>query len=208
MKTQEKASRDELLARAAQEDATPEESLTPEQLKRKRDRDKKRKQRDGERKEKAASRTVTEREWWDGNRSTLSFKELTAMQAQDQRVNDLLDSMELAGEDPDFLNVEEITADLLAFVKEHGATHLGYVSKNDLPPGWPSRQYWRDADLMDKLTAENSQTEQYVRYGLLAALPDWRVVQFLTEKAGWTWQQAAAELVGYYLDRLNFVRHR
>jgi hypothetical protein len=209
MKTQEKASRDELLARAAQEGATPEESLTPEQSKRKRDREKKRKERDSKRKEKAASTARDEREWWNGNRETLKPEELAAMQAQHERVHDLLDWMELCGhenEGLDFVSVEEITADVVAFVKEHGVVHLGAITKNEIPANWCTRKYWRDAALLEKLENENRQTAQYVLYGLLAAVPDWRVVQFLTEKAGWTWQKAA-DLVGYYLEHLNFVRH-
>jgi hypothetical protein len=33
-------------------------------------------------------------------------------------------------------------------------------------------------------------------HGLHAALPDWMVVEFLTNKAGWNWNDAA-KLVGY-----------
>jgi hypothetical protein len=178
-------------------------------LKRRRDREKKRKERDSKRKEKTASIAATRQEFWNGNRSALSSENLEAMFAQDGRVRDQLYFMDhgykVTAEDIVYLSVDEGTAELVEFVKEHGVTHLGYVSKNDLPPDWPSRQYWRDADLMEKLENENKQTAQYVRYGLLAAVPDWRVVQFLTEKAGW---QQAADLVGYYLEHLNFVRCR
>jgi hypothetical protein len=153
-----------------------------------------------------ASRTVTERAWWEGNRSTLKPLELEAMQEQDAYIRDLLFSMEAVADAQQSNPVLiEIVEDL---VKENGTTHLGYVSKNALPPDWPSRQYWRDAELMERLSGENKQTEQYVRYGLLTALPDWRVVEFLTEKAKWSWQQAA-DLVGYFhTDHLNFVQYR
>ncbi len=208
--TTQKASREELLVRAQQEDATPDELLTLEQAKRKRDREKKRKQREAERKVKAASTALDEREWWNGNRETLKPEELAGMLAQHERVHDLLDWMELCGhenEGLDFVSVEETTADVVEFVKEHGVARLGYVSKTDLPPDWSTRQYWRDAELLEKVENENSQTAQYVKFGLLPALPDWRVERFLVDKAKWTWQQAVA-LVGQYVDHTDTVRYR
>jgi sRNA-binding protein len=59
----QKPSRDELLARAAQEDKMPEELLDAEQLKRRRDRVKKRKQRDSQRKGKTASSATRVRDY-------------------------------------------------------------------------------------------------------------------------------------------------
>jgi hypothetical protein len=88
--TTQKASRDELLARTALEDQAPEESLSPEALKRKRNREKKRKERDGERKERVASIATTRQDWWNGNRAALSSEDLEAMFAQDGRVHDQL----------------------------------------------------------------------------------------------------------------------
>jgi hypothetical protein len=131
------------------------------------------------------------------------------MQAQHERVHDLLDWMELCGhenEGLDFVSVEETTADVVESVKQDGTTRLGYITKNDIPADWPSLQYWRDAELLENLENENKQTAQFARYGLLAALPDWRVVQFLTEKGDWTWQHAAA-LVGYH-DHRDQVKYR
>jgi hypothetical protein len=202
-------SHEERLARALQEDEAPEDLLTPEQLKRKNSRERKRKQRAIDQKEKAAARTATEREWWEGNRSALSPEELQEMQAQDERCHDLLDWMELCGyenEGFEFVSVEEITNQVVEFVKAHEVTHLGRISKNNLPADWPSQQYWRNADLMLKLTDENKQTEQFVKFGLLAAPPDWRVIEFLTDRAGWTWQ-AAAQVVGYYIDNVGHVSY-
>jgi hypothetical protein len=196
-------SREETLARAAQEDQTPKESLTSEQLKRKYNREKKRKERNSKRKEKAASTALEEHEWWNGNRSALSSEDFEVMFAQDGRVRDQLYWMDhgykATAEDIVYISLEEGVAELVEFVKKHGVAHLGYVSNNGLPPDWPSLQYWRDAELIEKLESENKQTAQYVRYGLLAGLPDWRVVEFLTEKAKWSWQQAAA-LVGWRID--------
>jgi hypothetical protein len=205
----QKVSRDKLLARAVEEDAIPNELLTQEQAKRRVNREKKRKQRDGESKEKAASIAATRQEFWNGNRSTLSSNELTAMQAQHERIHDLLDWMELCGhenEGLDFVSVEKITADVVDFVKTYGVAHLGSIVKDDIPPDWSEQQFWRDAALLEKLEDENKQTAQYVRYGLLSALPDWQAVQFLMEKSGWTWQHAAA-LVGYH-DHRDQVSYR
>jgi len=210
MKTQDKQSRDELLARSVQEDQTPDELLDADQLKRKRNREKKRKERDGERKEKAASIATTRQEFWNGNRSTLSSEE-AAMQAQHERIHDLLDWMELCGhenEGLDFVSVEDTTADVVESVRQHGVAHLGSIVKNDIPPDWSEQQFWRDPVLLEKLEDENKQTAQYVRYGLLSALPDWQAVQFLTEKAtGWTWQRAA-DLIGYHVDQRGRVSYR
>jgi hypothetical protein len=201
-----KASRDELLAKAAQEDATPEESLTPEQAKRKRNREKKRKQRDGERKEKAASTARDEREWWSGNCAALSSEELEAMQQQDAYIRDLLFSMETVVDvqqsDPVLI---EIVEDL---VKERGTVHLGYTHKDpDIPSDWSTSQYWRDAALLEKLENENKQTAQYARYGLLDGLPDCRAEQFLTGKARWAWQKTA-NFLGYHIDHRDQVSYR
>jgi hypothetical protein len=188
---------------------TPDQVATAEaDARRERDAERKRQQRAREKiqrdRVKAASLAETERKWWESNRAALSAEASAAMQAQDYYIRDLLFSMETV------VNVQELDPELIdivvAFVKDRGVTHLGYISKNELPD-WPSRQYWRDAELMDKLIAENSQTEQYVKYGLLAALPDWRVVDFLKGKAGWTWQRAA-DLVGYHTDHLNDVSYR
>jgi hypothetical protein len=205
----QKVSRDKLLERAAQEDQVPEEVLSPEQLKRRRDRLKKRKERTKQQHEKTASIAATRQEFWNGNRSALSSNELTAMQAQHERVHDLLDWMELCGhenEGLDFVSVEETTADVVESVRQHGVAHLGSIVKNDIPPDWSEQQFWRDAALLEKLEGENLQTKQFVKFGLLTALPDWQAVQFLTEKGGWTWQHAAA-LVGYH-DHRDQVKYR
>ena len=191
MKT-EKASREEILARATEEDAIPSDSLTPEQAKRRRDREKKRKQREGERKEKAASRMVSQSEWWDKNRATLPAETLQAMREQDVYLRDVLFSME------SIVNVEwdpELIGIVLDLVKQHGVVHLSYIVKDpDIPPDWSSQSYWQDRALLAKLYAEGPATEIFVRFGFLSALPDWKVEQFLTTKAGWTWEQATSLL--------------
>jgi hypothetical protein len=134
------------------------------------------------------------------------------MQAQDQRCHDLLYVMDYAIEnsvslkDLNYIFERDFVADLVEFVKAHGVTHLGRITKNSIPADWPSTQYWRDPALMLKLADENKQTEQFVKFGLLAALPDWRLVEFLT-RAGWEWQKVA-QLVGYHIDHHNHVSHR
>jgi hypothetical protein len=197
MQHQDKPSRVELVARAAQEDGTPNELLTPERLKRKRDRERKRKQREDARKTKVASKTETEREWWAGNRATLEPEKLTELQAQDAYIRDVLFSMEtLATEDDELVEI------VVSLVNDFGVAHLGYITHADkeiLPSDWPSQNYWQSPELLAALLVEGHNTETYIRYGLLVALPDWRVVQFLTKKAGWSWQKAA-DLVGYYVS--------
>jgi hypothetical protein len=206
-----KSSRDALLTRAQQEDATPDELLDAEQLKRKRDREKKRKQRVGEKQEKAASTSETEKEWWEGNRATLAPETLAAMVEQEAYIRDVLYGMQIVvgmpKSDPELI---QIVVDL---VKEHGTAHLGRITRDpDIPADWSTgvfhgnAKYWQDTKLLSKLIAEGPATERYVKFGLLSGLPDWRVEEFLTGKAGWTWQQAA-DVVGYVTSR-NTVSYR
>jgi hypothetical protein len=202
-----KSSRDALLTRAQQEDATPDEQLDAGQLKRKRDREKKRKQRVGEKQERAASTAATEKEWWDGNRATLNPDTLAAMVEQDAYVLDVLLSMKTV------IDVQQLDPELIqivvSLVKERGVVHLDRIVKDaDIPPDWSEKSYWRDSALLARLEAEGEPTAQYVRFGLLVALPDWSVVEFLHKKARWDWWKAA-DLVGYYTERnRNTARHR
>jgi hypothetical protein len=202
----QKVSRDKLLERAVEEDAIPNELLTEEQAKRRINREKKRRERTRQQHEKTASIAASEKEWWAGNRAALSSEELEAMQEQDAYIRDLLFSMETVVDAPQSDPVLiEIVEDL---VKERGTVHLGYTHKDpDIPSDWSTSQYWRDAALLEKLENENKQTAQYVRYGLLDGLPDWRAEQFLTGKARWAWQKAATFL-GYHIDHRDQVSYR
>jgi hypothetical protein len=204
MNKQDKQSRDALLARAAQEDQMLDGSLSPEALKRKRDREKKRKERSRQQLEKTASIAASEQEWWAGNRATLKPQELESMQAQDNYIRDLLFSMEsvvnIRESDPELIDI------VVETVQKFGTVRLGYIFRNDLPANWSEQQFWQDPALLEQLEDEGLQTKQFVKFGLLSTLPDWVAVQFLTEKAGWTWQKAA-DLVGYASDR-NGVRYR
>jgi hypothetical protein len=199
--------RDELLSRSSREDKTPDDQLSPEALKRKRDRDHKRRERASKRQKETASTALIEREFWLGNRSSIPVKELNELQAQHERIHDLLDLMELAGEEVpaeyrehlDYISVGEVTAKVIESVKKFGTTRLGYIHKDiEIPQDWPSRQYWREPELLAKLEAENKQTAIHARYGLTIAIPDWLAVGFLTDKAGWK-HEAAYQLVGYRL---------
>jgi len=191
-----KNNRDELLARAAQEDQTPEELLTPEQAKRKRDREKKRKERAREQFEKTASIAASEHEWWAGNRASLKAEELAELKERDAHIRDVLFSMKTIVDvqlDPELVGI------VVEFVRENLCPHLGYISKTGLQPDWSEQQYWRSAETMVMLIEEGKPTEVYARYGLLIGLPDYRVSEFL-QRAGWTWHQAA-NLIGYYVHR-------
>jgi hypothetical protein len=144
------------------------------------------------------------------NRLALPAETLKALLEQEQRVRDVMASMGLAGEPVppewegtiDFISVEDAAKEVVELVKEFGVAHLGDIHKNaDIPPDWTSQAYWRDSTLLKKLYAENEPTAHYVKLGLLTALPDWRVVEFL-QKAGWSWAKAA-DLVGYRLAAGN-----
>lgn len=198
----DKQSREELLTRAQQEDATPDELLDAEQRKRKRDRAKKRKQRVVEREEKAASVSETEREWWNGNRATLDPEKLAVMTEQDAYIHEILTSLEMVQSLDD-----ELVEIVVELVKENGTAHLGSIVKDvEIPADWEEQQYWQNLDLVKKLEAESEATATYVRFGLFIALPDWRIVEFLTRKAGWKWDDAA-KLVGWYETREGY-RHK
>lgn len=84
--------------------------------------------------EKAAQQKSTEQEQWEKNRADLEPETLAAMKAQDAHIRDLMFSMEIV------VNVQELDPELIdivkAFVEENGVVHLGYISKNDLPPDW------------------------------------------------------------------------
>jgi hypothetical protein len=165
-------------------------------------RERKRKQRLEQREQKAAQTVEAESEWWTQNRASLSPTELAAMEEQDEYLRDVLFSMETINDvqsDPELVDV------VVASVKEHGVTHLGGITRGDIPKDWSSRQYWKEPQLVAVLEQEGSQTAQFVRYGLLLALPDWRVAEFLQKKAGWSWDQVA-ELLGL-TDSRDIVRY-
>jgi hypothetical protein len=189
-------------AQIAKEDATPNDELTPGELKRKTDRIKKRESRDRLKAKKIANTAKGLHDFWESNRKAMNQTALSNLMVQHEAVLDQLYWMDygenVPPEDPDFVSLQEGIDDLLRFVKEHGVVHLGFISKNDLPADWMCRPFWQDSELMARLKDENPQTETYVMYGLFAALPDWRVIEFLTKKTGaaWSWQKAA-DFVGY-----------
>jgi hypothetical protein len=163
-----------------------------EEEKRKRlQRERKAKQRANEKKQKQAQATESEREWWERNRTSLPPNELSSLESQDRETLEILKSMELLkGTDPELVEV------VAESVKENGVAHLGNIVRNeDIPKDWSIQDYWKNPELLAALEAESDSTAIFVRHGLLTALPDWRVVEFL-QSQGWEWKKAAA-LVGY-----------
>jgi hypothetical protein len=178
------------------------------QVKKTREQARLRKQQQRER-EKANALKDSEAEQWAYNRSRLKPEVLEAMKAQDQRVLDLLAGMTLVGDDFDHhdCSVEYVTKEVVDFVNEHGVTRLGAIYKDpDIPADWGG-DYWRSAEMMEKLKGEGWQTEQRALYGLLAGPPDYRVTDFLHKKAAWQWKRAA-NFVGIYLTSSNVARYR
>jgi hypothetical protein len=171
--------------------------------------DKKAKHREQDKLRKRASRANQKRreeafamqsceEWYQSNRQLLSPSELSEMEALNDDIRDIMESMRIITDinlDPELLTI------VLDLVKERGTVHLGYISSSplEIPRDWLSRKFWADPKLLALLEAENPQTATYVRYGLLSAPIDWKVEQFLTQKCGWTWKQAA-DLLGYVED--------
>jgi hypothetical protein len=178
----------------------PEEDAAAKR--REKDRLRKQAERDAKKFAKEAELLETCREWWNKNREAIPRHELEAMKAQRELVLDQLHWMErpLADvNDADYVSTEEGVADLINFVKQHGAVRLGHfhreMSYEVIPPDWYSRPFWKNSDILQALLDEGEPTANYVKYGLLTALIDWRVIEFLQEKADWTWD-AAAGLIG------------
>jgi hypothetical protein len=167
-------------------------------------REKKQKQRAAAKQKKQALNTESEQEWFQQNRARLKPDELTATQEKDAYVRDLLFSMKtLKGQD------EELVQIVVEFVEERGVAHLGRITKagpETIPADWPSRPYWQQPELLAALEGEGWQTAQYVRLGLLAALPDFRVEQFLTQKVGWSWERAIS-LLGQRVSSRDIVSY-
>lgn len=157
--------------------------------------------------EQIASTASSRDEFWESNRAGLSPQELESMTRLHERCLDVLCWMEIGREvepsDDCYVPFEDGVADLLEFVNEHGTTRLGYIKKDqEIPGDWSTREYWRSSELLTKLCDENYQTSRYVRYGLLCALPDWKVANFLTERAGWAFEKVNA-LLGRVISREN-----
>jgi hypothetical protein len=167
-------------------------------------RDRKRAQRARDAKQKQAQATESERKWWERNRAALPSVELASLESQDREIRDLLLSMAaLQGTD------EELVEIVVDHVKENGTAHLGYITRAPrevVPADWPEQDYWKNPELLAALEAESDATQIFVRYGLLTALVDYKVVDFLHAQ-GWEWL-AAAKLVGYVEVRGVGYHHR
>lgn len=192
---------DEILNDVMSDEAplTAEEKL---EAKRKENRERKRKQRNREKLEAQAQAAVKREEFWEANLKALPTTQHEALQAQHAYLVDVLVSMRSITDvtlDPDLV---PLVVDL---VKEHGVVHLSGITKDQDIHEWG--EFWKNPALMLKLEAESPSTKVYVNYGLLSALPDFRVTEFLQQKAGWTWYKAAA-LVGQRVDHNNRVSYR
>jgi hypothetical protein len=168
-----------------------------------RDAARKRKEREAiKRRKEALSRSTNESEWYQSNRNSLSGSELASLESQDGEIREILLSMEsLQGQD------EELTQIVIDHVKENGVVYLSRIVKDDrIPPNWSETAYWKNVELLEALEAESDQNAIFHRYGLLIALIDWRVIDYLTKKVGWQWNEAA-NLVGYVEERGGY-KHR
>jgi hypothetical protein len=173
----------------------PTETLIRER--KEKDAARKRQERKVKRLQKDAELLRTESEWHAKNREALTATELAAMQEKDEYIRSLLYSMRT-------INAQELDSELLDtvldFVKQNPCPHLGYAHigglNSQIAPDWSSRPYWQDPKLIALLEAEGPATASRARYGYLTSIPDWLLIEFLTKKAGWSWD-AAAKLVGY-----------
>ena len=191
-----KNKREELQTRAQQEDATPDELLSPEQLARKRDRERKRKQRAGQKDAKAATQqraaesSMSIQEWWDSNRSKLTEAENAELLERHERVLDELYWMEqqISGTyDPlpeEYVSVEEGRADLEADIKKHGTVYCFETLQQH------AEQYRTSASLRANVHTYGpdvfhgkTATEIWLTTGLLVAVPSRKVCDFHTKTA-------------------------
>jgi len=147
---------------------------------------------------KDAALAMSEEAWHASQRALLTADQLTAMQTHDAYLCDVLFSMRTVQNvcelDPELIEI------VVELVKAHGTCHSGRITADQsISVSWSSRPYWQDPELLQKLCSESEATKTLCLYGYLAALPDFRVVSFLTEKAQWSFDRAAA-LVGWCLD--------
>jgi hypothetical protein len=172
---------------------------------REKDKLRQRNKRAAEKRTKEAIALGTKKEFWLKNRQALSAAELDDLQDQHRAVREFQTWMK----DPAAEDFAEGLQALLDFVREKESPRLGYILHDqNIPRGWPSQKFWADAGLLKALSAENSATERYVLYGYLSGVPDWQVVEFLTTRAGWKWDDAA-KVVGYVEDpRTNTIVYR
>lgn len=146
-----------------------------------------------------ASDAPTQEAFWAEMRALLEPETLAAYQAHQEAALDQMHWMEHGQIDPAGVD------DLLDFIHENPPPRLGYFHTDvSIPPNWSDTPYWQDSELTKRLTDEGLATERWVKYGYLSSIPDWRVIEFLTRRAGWTWRQAT-DLLGIFVDESTNV---
>jgi hypothetical protein len=151
----------------------------------------------------------TREEFWGRNRKLLASSELATLLEKQERVLDqqwwMKYGTNVDPSDPDFVSLSEGVDDLVEFVRENRCPHLGYIHKSEaIPPDW--KKFWADSELLTLLYQEGEGTTAYVKYGFLVGVPDWRVHEFLTERAGWTFHRVC-ELLGWHVNSNNHVSY-
>lgn len=142
---------------------------------------------------------MTEEEFWKLNRASASTTDISKWLARQEkfvlptmdwmaRVEAGTETPELCGEN--YVSLEEGVQDILDDTEEYGTTRLGNrFADEDIPADWSDgyftgRAFYKDAQVFHALCAENEATKIYVSYGILTALPDWRVFEFLRRLSG------------------------
>lgn len=162
--------------------------------------------------ERVEERVRTKEQFWALNRVSVSAK-LPAWNERQEIVLDTLawfDRLYAGTETPEncgenYLSAAEGLRDVLEDIEEHGVTHLGHVYDNpEIPIDWidgffTGRAFFRDAEVFRMLQQENKPTRVYVTTGIITALPDWIVVDYLVRHYGWLVKEAN-EAVGRKYD--------
>lgn len=149
--------------------------------------------------ERVDDRVRTKEQFWQLQRASLTAK-IPAWREREQIVLDTLawfdrldagkETLEECGEN--YLSAEEGLQDVLGDIEEHGTTRLGSVySDTDIQYDWSDghftgRAFFRDAEVFRMLQQENEPTRVYATTGILIALPDWMVVDFLKRHCGYS----------------------
>lgn len=168
----------------------------------------------------SVSQGMTREKFWETNLANVSVRQVNEWRARQETVLDTLawmdrvengtETVENCGSN--FVDLEEGVEDLLRDVKDFGCARLGYqFADEDIPGDWfdgffTGLAFYKTPEVYRALCAENEATKIYVSYGILTALPDWRVYEFLRGLSGsdtstklrpFYWSpRAAAEIVG------------
>lgn len=156
--------REEITARIAEEDSAPDSALPPEALKRKRARFRKRDQRA---EEKQSEGCGSPEEFWAKNIEVAKPDQIAKMRKREQEVFGILHDMELVmnGQLPD----EQFAADVEAEVTQDVAAHGTVGVEVSL------LEFWSNPNIFAQLMSRGGPTADFVRYGLVTAIPDHRL---------------------------------